>query len=411
MRADDVLFSDAPPRGELTVSIVTPGRTVASSADSTDPESDPSGRERLTIARIVIPYLDAAAGDPAPVDAEIRITHSLDALAALQRRLDQWSAAVVAATLAASLLVAWWLSTRLTKPLVDLAQASIRVDLDRFDVGFATGRTDEIGRLSRRLQAMVERLRGSAVQLREAERRATVGDIARQVNHDIKNGLAPIRNVVRHLAQTAREAPTELSTIFTTRQGTLEASISYLESLASNYARLTPRSDSKTCDVNAVVREVVGTGIARGARVDARCTPGIPVVAADPIALRRILENLVGNAIDSLEGTAGVVTVATDRRPAEMRGGDLVQVSVVDTGRGMTEAELARAFDDFYTTKPGGTGLGLSVVRRLVADLGGVLRIETEPRKGTRVTVDLPTVGTSAAISQPQPVVGAPSPK
>jgi len=56
----------------------------------------------------------------------------------------------------------------------------------------------------------------------------------------------------------------------------------------------------------------------------------------------------------------------------------------------MTESEIARAFDDFYTTKPEGTGLGLSVVRRLTADLNGALRIESEPGRGTTFTIDLP---------------------
>jgi signal transduction histidine kinase len=67
---------------------------------------------------------------------------------------------------------------------------------------------------------------------------------------------------------------------------------------------------------------------------------------------------------------------------------------VADTGTGMTEAELNRAFDDFYTTKPGGSGLGLSIVRRLILDLEGTLRVETEPGSGTRVLVDLPLAPT-----------------
>jgi two-component system NtrC family sensor kinase len=102
--------------------------------------------------------------------------------------------------------------------------------------------------------------------------------------------------------------------------------------------------------------------------------------------LRRILENLVGNAVDSLDGKNGTVTVST----AETAPGGAVRVTVADTGRGMTREELDRAFDDFFTTKPGGTGLGLSIVRRLVLDLGGALRIDTEPGAGTRAVVELP---------------------
>jgi signal transduction histidine kinase len=280
----------------------------------------------------------------------------------------------------------------------ELARATAAVDLDRLDVRFATARDDEIGVLSRRLSSMIERLRGSAAKLREAERRATVGEVARQVNHDIKNGLAPIRNVVRHLAQVARDEPGELAGIFTARQGTLESSISYLETLAQNYARLTPSLGSTPCDVGAVIAEVAGSSGRGVAAVRARVAPGVGRVAADAVVLRRIIENLVGNAVDSLEGKAGEVTVSAELA-TDPRGQPLVRVLVADTGRGMSERELGRAFDDFYTTKPNGTGLGLSVVRRLVADLGGSLRVETEPGRGTRIWVDLPVAGTTVGVS------------
>jgi signal transduction histidine kinase len=111
---------------------------------------------------------------------------------------------------------------------------------------------------------------------------------------------------------------------------------------------------------------------------------GLPPVSADALVLRRVIENLVGNAVDSLEGGTGTVIVAT------ARGNGVVRISVSDTGRGMTKAELDRAFDDFYTTKSGGTGLGLSIVRRLVLDSNGSLKVETEPGKGSKFIVEIP---------------------
>jgi signal transduction histidine kinase len=85
------------------------------------------------------------------------------------------------------------------------------------------------------------------------------------------------------------------------------------------------------------------------------------------------------------------VTISGERSPA---GG--IRIAVADSGRGMSREELERAFDDFHTTKPTGTGLGLSVVRRLVADLGGSLQVTTEPGAGSRFTVELPAHDTSA---------------
>jgi signal transduction histidine kinase len=94
----------------------------------------------------------------------------------------------------------------------------------------------------------------------------------------------------------------------------------------------------------------------------------------------------VNNALDSLDGKAGTVTVTTESVK------DIVRISVSDTGRGMSKSELDRAFDDFYTTKPGGTGLGLSIVRRLVMDSNGTVKVETEPGSGSKFIVDIPAL-------------------
>jgi signal transduction histidine kinase len=201
--------------------------------------------------------------------------------------------------------------------------------------------------------------------------------------------VVPIRNVLRHLSEVARDDPTALPRIFEERRGTLESSLSYLDTLARNYARLSPAAQAVACDVNAVVEEIVRGTIAAHATLRAAPDPALPAVSADPLVLRRILENLVGNAIDSLAGRSdGLVTIGTEAvdgaEPAQVR------VTVTDTGPGMSRAELDRAFDDFHTTKDGGTGLGLSIVRRLVLDLGGALRIETAPGAGTRAIVELP---------------------
>jgi signal transduction histidine kinase len=141
--------------------------------------------------------------------------------------------------------------------------------------------------------------------------------------------------------------------------------------------------------VNAVVAEVVQAPRS-GSPIRAQLAESLPPVAVDRLMLRRVIENLVGNAVDAAaerDGAAVTVTTECARRDGRQ---SVVRVHVTDTGRGMTRAELDRAFDDFYTTKAGGSGLGLSIVRRLVLDLGGSLRIDTEPGAGTRATVEIP---------------------
>jgi signal transduction histidine kinase len=290
----------------------------------------------LIVGGSTLPYVDAADGPGRVEQARIVVTRSSALLTALQRNVNFWFAAAVLVAALAALLLAGWLSTRISEPV---------------EAGF-----------------------------RDMERRIAIGDLARQVNHDVRNGLAPLRNVFRHLTQVARDKPAELPQVFAERQGTVESSIAYLETLAANYAKLSPQTERKATDVNAVVRETISGASA----VKAQLADGLPPVSADALVLRRVIENLVSNAVDSLDGKNGTVTVTTEQ------GKGIVRIAVSDTGRGMSKSELDRAFDDFYTTKPGGTGLGLSIVRRLVLDSNGSLSVETEPEKGSTFIVEIP---------------------
>jgi len=374
--AEDRFLRRLDPDPDLAVALETP--------DS----AGPRGAGSHILGSISLPFLDAQAA-AATDSARLVVTRTSGTLAALQRGLNAWFLVSLAITALLALALAAWLSRLISRPLIELAGKTAAIDLDRLEADFATEREDEIGALSRLLGAMTDRLRTGAARLRDAERRVAMGDLARQVNHDIKNGLVPIRNVLRHLEEVARHRPETLGTVFEERRGTLESSVSYLDTLARNYARLSPAAAPEACDVNAMVSEVVRASGA-GGTVRTRLASGLPAAAADRLMLRRVLENLVGNAADSVSSAkGGEVVVSTESVTTDGKG-PVVRVTIADTGPGMTRDELDRAFDDFYTTKAGGTGLGLSIVRRLILDLGGALRIETEPGAGTRATVEIP---------------------
>ena len=338
------------------------------------------------VAELALPY--ASIDDSLQVTpARLTIASTIPELDALRRDVDRWFLGALVLVVTAALVLAGWLSARLSGPLTNLAHAMSSIDLDSPDIAIAAGRDDELGTLARRLGAMSTRLRASAARLRQAERRATVGDMARQVNHDIKNGLIPIRNVLRHLVQVQEQDPGQLPTVFAERRATLESSVGYLDTLARNYARLTPRVDHRAVDVNGIAREIAAsTATTGGINIRTRLADALPRANGDPVIVRRILDNLVRNAVESLDGKGGDVTITT----ARTREG-AIRIIIDDTGRGMIEDELAHVFDDFYTTKPDGTGLGLSVVRRLTADLHGAVRVESAPGKGTTFTIELPS--------------------
>jgi len=343
---------------------------------------DTAARNDSIVAELPIPYLTDSL-----TTARLVISYDIPELALLRRDVDQWFVAALAAIVAAGLALAIWLSRRLSEPLATLTHAASTIDLEGPELSVAASRDDEIGTLARRLGSMSTRLRASATRLRQAERRATVGDMARQVNHDIKNGLIPIRNVLRHLVQVQEQQPQELATVFAERRSTLESSVGYLDTLARNYARLTPRVERRAVDVNAIAAEVAtSTAVVGTITVKTRLAEPAPRALGDPVVVRRIVDNLVRNAVESLDARGGDVTITTSRAQT-----GFVRIVIADTGRGMSEEELAHAFDDFFTTKPDGSGLGLSVVRRLTTDLNGSVRVESAPGKGTAFTIELPS--------------------
>ncbi len=382
---------------ELDVSLVYPGGVLSSLSGSSGSGSDATpagtgsgaspGAAGEIVRELSVPFIGQQRGGLS--SAEFRVIHRLAGLHALRSSIDRWFAIAVAVAVVMAVVVVSWLAVRISRPLVELADKTSRIDIDRLDVDFSTRRRDEIGALSRLLGAMTERLRASAVRIRDAERRATLGEMARQVNHDIKNGLIPIRNVFRHLTRTAETDPGGLPGIIQERRSTIDSSISYLENLVLNYSRFYPRVESRPCDLNGIIRRLVfdlqGPG---DGEIRMNLAEG-SVVSGDPVSLRRIVENLVCNAVESLESRQGHVFVSTELLSGE--GGRAgVRIVVSDTGKGMNEEQRKRIFDDFFTTKEKGTGLGLSIVKRLVMDLGGSISVESREAKGSRFIVDLP---------------------
>lgn len=375
------MLAELVPDPEVTATLWIGERAVAGSA----PDATGGGADVERTLELPARVSGAAGADVARITFGHSLAGRREVLAALDRRLLlAFGLAAVAALALARVLAA-----RIARPVERLAAKTREVDLDRLDVDFATDRADEIGALSRFLDGMTQRLRAGVSRLREAERRATLGDLARQVNHDLKNAFPPIRNVVQHLGQVANE-PAELARVFAERRGTLDSGLAYLDELSTNWRRLAGRPERAPCDVAAIAREAAAgrvTAAGRAVRVDAAA--GTPRVHADATALRRVVDNLVTNACESGAAEVAVIVRADAGPPGAVR------LVVEDDGPGIPADARDRAFEPYWTTKPGGTGLGLAIVRRLVADCEGTVRIGDRDGRGTRVTVTLPAGGAS----------------
>ncbi len=330
-------------------------------------------------------------------NARLLVTHDRAGLRQLLRDMNLRLGLVLLLAAGLAVLLATLLAARISKPLRDLAARTEDLDLGRLDAEFASTRKDEVGRLTNLLGEMTVRLKNGVARLRSAEQKATMGEMARQVNHDIRNGITPLRNVLRHLSEVSEKEPEQLPTVYGERRETLEGGLAYLEELATHYAKLSGGRAPERCHLDAIVSAVLddpGTG--HQAKLVNAVPSSLPVIMADPISLRRIFDNLVRNALESLPDGKGTVTVdaTVDEDPNldELR----ILVSVSDTGEGIEAENLDAIFTDFFTTREQGTGLGLSNVRRLIGDCGGTIRVQSEPGHGTTFTLSFPPPETSA---------------
>ena len=167
----------------------------------------------------------------------------------------------------------------------------------------------------------------------------------------------------------------------------------------SEYARA-PQLEMATVDLNKLVTEVSdlyrAQGAIRGVRLKVELDPTIESVLADPGRLRQLLNNLLTNAVEALEGQAdGAIAVSTRR---VLRGeNEVARVTVEDNGPGFQRELIGQVFDPYVTTKAKGTGLGLAIVRKIVEEHGGHIEADNRAAGGAQVRIDLPQREAAAA--------------
>lgn len=362
--------------------------------DHTRPEEIPLAlrHDDILVRWDVWPLLGTAGqGGGAPDSAYLIITHDQTDLKAALAGLNLRLGLIFGLAVLFSASLAFWSAARLSQPLRQLSLRAEELDFDNLDVEFAVDGHDEVGRLASLLNRMTGRLRNGIDKLRDAEHRATLGEVARQVNHDVRNGITPLRNVLRHLGEVAEKEPDQLGRVFQERSGTLENGLSYLEELAEHYARISPERKVGLVRLDGIVTEALATQTPPdGVQLENRLPVNLPPVEADPVSLRRIFDNLLRNALQSLPAEGGKVAVSAfleeDLDLEEMR----LQVEIADTGKGIEPENLDKIFNDFFTTRPDGTGLGLSNVRRLAADCGAHVNVQSEVGVGTVLVLSFP---------------------
>jgi nitrogen fixation/metabolism regulation signal transduction histidine kinase len=220
-----------------------------------------------------------------------------------------------------------------------------------------------------------------------AQRTAAWGEVARRLAHEIKNPLTPIQLSAERLAfkladrldDNGREM---LERATTTIVNQVEA-MKNLVNAFRDYARL-PAPHLAPLDLNALVREVLHLYESTVVRIRTELATGLPPVQGDPTQIRQVIHNMLQNAQDALGGQdEGEVEVLT------RRDGERAVLLFRDNGPGFPAEVLARAFEPYFTTKSRGTGLGLAMVKKIVDEHGGEIRLSNRDGAGAEVRIRL----------------------
>jgi signal transduction histidine kinase len=319
------------------------------------------------------------------------------AVEGLQQDVTGAALAITGASLLAALVAAFVLSTRIARPVRELADGVRRVSSGDLGSSVAAAAGGEIGELARAFNAMTAELRVSRERLLQAERVAAWREMARRLAHELKNPLFPIQLSIETLRrafdQRAAGSPAtpggadRFDGLFRESCDTILDELRSLRAIVdefSAFARM-PQPQLRATDLNAVVEQVIALYQPRLAAVavEKSLAADLPAVSADRDLLARALGNLVANALDAMPQD-GTLRLRTAARP------DAVAVEVEDTGPGLTDDQRTRLFTPYYTTKKGGTGLGLAIVQSIVSDHGGRIEVRSEPGRGTAFTLVLP---------------------
>jgi signal transduction histidine kinase len=277
----------------------------------------------------------------------------------------------------------------LARPIAELRRAAAAVGRGRLRGRLPEQRADEFGELFASFNRMTRRLRQARAQELRTARILAWGEMARQVAHEIKNPLTPIKLSVQHIRRAYLDRSPDYEAILEQNVDQVLDEIDRLTEIARAFSRYgaPPEApgEAEPIDVAAVAREaltlyqVPDRSVRYRFTVEARDT----IAAARSAELREVLVNLLENARAAVGEVGHVEVVVSD-------GGRYVRVDVRDDGDGIPADQLPRIFDPHFSTRSSGTGLGLAIVRRLVEGWGGEVSADSEPGRGTTMTLLVP---------------------
>ena len=291
------------------------------------------------------------------------------------------------------------MANSITKPLTAIGEKLQEVKLGKPNTPLDWETKDEVGTLISEYNKMIKKLDDSANLLAKSEREGAWREMAKQVAHEIKNPLTPMKLSIQYLKHAFQSNPDNIEPLMQRVSNTLIEQIDNLAHIAnefSNFAKM-PRANNEEFVVNDLVESVHDLfKEVKDAEVSLILPPKNYTVFADRKQLMRVLNNLIKNAVEAIpEEKDGAIEVSLYEQDA------MAIIKVSDNGVGIPEEMKKKVFVPNFTTKNSGTGLGLAISKNIIESVNGKIYYETEPNKGTDFFVELPieSIGELEAVS------------
>ena len=344
-----------------------------------------SREESLNVTAIP---LKNKAGQPL---AALTVAISRGGMVAAQQQIRTTAYGVASGGMLLAIVFSLWIAARVSRPIEEMARASEAVAAGNWDVTVQERGHDELTVLARSFNHMTAELAAQRERLVQTERVAAWRELARRLAHELKNPLFPLQLTVENLSRARQLPEPEFDEVFQESTRTLGMEIANLKKIIGRFSDFSkmPRPQLERIDAADLVervRALYATACGENVILQTHVADGPMPLDADPELLYRALSNLVLNAMDAMPN-GGTVTISA--KPA----GSAIELTVGDTGEGLTPEECERLFTPYYTTKEHGTGLGLAIVQSIVADHTGTIAVESHAGSGAKFIISLPMAG------------------
>jgi nitrogen fixation/metabolism regulation signal transduction histidine kinase len=278
---------------------------------------------------------------------------------------------------------------RISNPIVKLQKATEQLSKGNIDIQVQSNSSDEIGELINSFNKMTRELKRSREELKKAERESAWRDIARQIAHEIKNPLTPMKLAIQHMYYAYTHGANDFKTIIQTTNRLIIEQIESLNRIAtefSDFAKM-PSRNYEPLNVESILKDVVEL-VNRDGKINLTLKNpiGNARVTGDKDEVKRVFMNIIRNstqAIDekTLNRKDGIVNVTG------LKSNGFYTVTVKDDGIGMDEATLQMLFEPYFSTKSSGMGLGLVITKKILDDMQAKINVKSEVDKGTEVEI------------------------